>query len=125
MLLLQAYTILFSVAFAYANKVPCEKFRWYGTSIKEDKTFHRANLIVKVLFALVVSKGVVLPFILSGLIQFAVFDIALNLFIGNDWFYTGTIAKTDKILRKYLGDYAGLVKLLVVSAAVLVINFFL
>jgi hypothetical protein len=124
-MLVQLYSILFAVALAYSNKVPCEKFRWTGTSIKEDKIFHRANLIVKVLFALIISNGIVLPFILCGLWLWLVFDIALNVFIGNTWFYTGDTAKSDRLLKRYLGEYAGLVKMLVVSSAILTINFFL
>ena len=124
-MLAQLYSILFAVAFAYANKTPCEKFRWYGTSIKEDKTFHRANLIIKILVALIISHFSILPFVLSGLYQWVIFDIALNLFIGNKWFYVGETAKTDKVLRKAFGDYSGLVKILVASTAILVINFFL
>lgn len=100
----------------------------FGASIKEEKEFHKANAVVKILFcaicAIIVQRFIALPILL--LIQWIVFDIALNIFLKKDNFlYVGETAKTDKLLRKYLGDYAGLIKTLVVASVILVINFFL
>lgn len=111
----------------------------FGASRKEEKEFHKASAVVKIVWA--VSWSVYLfplnesygsfhnsnvALVLLLLIQWTVFDIALNVFLKKEnILYVGETAKTDKLLRKYLGEYAGLVKLLVVSSVILVINFFL
>ena len=122
MMLIVLYSFLFSVAFAYANKVPVMKLQ-LSASLKEEKTFHRAYFILRVLFALIISQGAVLPFIASGLAQYLVFDIAVNLFTGEPWYYVGTTATSDKLIRRWLGgDQAGLYKMVIVLLLLVVVN---
>lgn len=146
MILLQIFTVVFAIALAWSNKIAVLKMIDYGASIKEEKEFHRANAVVKILWALAWSLGhgisvqVGVYVLLLLLIQWTIFDVALNVFLKKDnILYVGETATIDKALRfgitvhiwgkkiliKGLGDYAGLVKLLVVSTAILVINFFL
>lgn len=142
MILLQIFTVIFSIALAGANKVPCQKMIGFGASLKEGKEFHRANAVVKIIWALinVVDAHTWIMFPLSLLIQWTVFDIALNAFLKKDnWLYVGETSTIDKALRlgitihiwKWkilipgLGEEAGLWKLLIVSTVILVINFFL
>jgi hypothetical protein len=107
------------------------------------------DLPVALLVCVITGYNVLLLIILFGLIMWVVFDIALGVFL-HGWegaFYLGDTAKIDKLLvsgiriKKAvyrqgvliehekrilgLGEYAGLVKLLVVSSAILTINFFL
>lgn len=127
MLFLQIFTILFSIALAWVNKIPCRKMIDFGASLSEEREFHRANAVIKIVFAAIVSKGVVLPFIAIMLIQWIVFDVALNVFLKKDnILYVGETAKTDKLLRKYLGgDVAGLWKVIIVTSLILIVNFFM
>lgn len=135
MLFLQLYTVFVAAALAYLNRVPCKKMMNYGASLNEEKEFHRANAILKLLLILVwpvimllVGRDVIeclLVFLVLHLEMWIVFDCVLGQLLLKDPFYIGNTAKTDKLLRQWFKDYAGLVKILVVSSAVLVINFFL
>jgi hypothetical protein len=128
MLLIQLFTVVVAIALAWANKIPCRKMIDYGASLNEEKEFHRANAVVKILFAAVCAYSVhsLLMFLLLLLILWLIFDIALNLFLKKDWHYTGDTAKSDKLLRRAFGEEtAGLWKMLFVSSAILIINFFL
>jgi hypothetical protein len=147
LLLIQIFTVLVAIALAWANKRPVLKMIDFGASLNEEKEFHAANAAVKILFAISLTFNSGLSCVLSCvfflnllLIQWLVFDIALNAFLKKDnWLYIGETAtidkalrfgitihlKTKKILIPGFGDLAGLIKLLVVSSILLVINFFL
>jgi hypothetical protein len=135
MILLQIYTALFAIALAYLNRVPCKKMMNYGASIREEKEWHRANAIIKLLWVLIwplilliTGNGLVqcsLVFLSLHLVLWLVFDCALGWLLLDDPFYVGNTAKTDRLLRKVFKEEAGLWKLLIVSSVILVINFFL
>lgn len=132
MLLLQCYTILFAAALAWLNKIPCRKMIDFGASIREEKEFHKANAVVKVLFVagmlldhFVDITNMIVLAVLLLLEMWVVFDCVLGKLLHNDWFYIGQTAKIDKWLNKHLGEYAGIVKPVVVGVVVLIVNFYL
>lgn len=133
MILLQLYTVIFAAALAWLNKIPCRKMADFGASIREEKEFHRANAVVKILFGGFVtiqhSKGVVdallLLFVLL-LIMWVVFDAVLGYLLHGKWYYIGNTAKTDKLLIKWLGKKnAGKMKALIVCCIILALNIYL
>jgi hypothetical protein len=124
MIALQLTTILFSLLTAWVNKIPVIKMRDFGASIREEKAFHRANLFLKGFWVLVSLYLVphVLTVPLVCLIQWVVFDIALNLMTGKEWDYVGETAKSDKWLRSI--ELSGEDKTLFSCCAILVLNIF-
>jgi hypothetical protein len=78
---------------------------------------------LKILFSIavcVVVKGVL--FIIVSLIQWLVFDIALNLMTGKKWHYIGTTAKIDKFLTNLYEDDAGKIKAAIVVVMIAGLN---
>ena len=126
MILLQILTVFFAIACAWLNKWPVVTFRYYGLSKDGEKDFHAANAVVKVLWAVVLVAFLwqtwgtkILLAIILLLIQWLVFDIALNLFTGKSWHYLGQTARLDKLVKN------GKVKAAVVLALVIALNFLL
>ena len=117
MILLQLATINFAIMLAFLNKWPIYKFRETGASKRMESEFHEANAAVKVFYAmnaLFLYKGFLggyfILFTSLMLIQWCVFDMAVNHFTDKPLFYIGNTAKLDKMQRKYLGKYAGQIK---------------
>lgn len=128
MFLLQTTTVFFAIACAWLNKWPVYKFRESGASKKMERDFHAANALVKILFTgLACQHGhdVLVIVLVTLLIQWLVFDIALNLFTGRKWFYLGQTAKLDKWLTEGFDDEAGKVKAVLVFLIIVIINLFL
>ena len=126
MILLQILTVFFAIACAWLNKWPVVTFRYHGLSKDGEKDFHAANGFVKVLWAFVIEVLLTGPywhkvqfFFLLLLIQWLVFDIALNLFTGKSWHYLGQTAWLDKLVKN------GKVKAAVVLALIIALNFLL
>jgi hypothetical protein len=128
--LIQTITILFAIYSAYLNEVPVVKMIQHGASLSEEKRFHRANAAVKIVYSLAVTLSLNLPFWdrmivfhLLLLIQWLVFDIALNLLLKKTWDYIGDTAQIDKFLNKLFpsGD-AGEVKAIVVATVIIALN---
>lgn len=127
MMLLQLYTVFFATAVAWLNAIPVDKMINYGASIREEKEFHSANAVVKILYIAImvmVSKNFIAAPLL-WLVYWVVFDVAIGILVFRNPFYIGQTAWTDRWLRRLLGNYAGLVKVLVCCSLILVINFFL
>jgi hypothetical protein len=106
--LLQAITILYSIYIAYLNEVPVQKMIYAGASISEEKRFHSANAIVKIIYSAAIALSLsgftvqaIIFFFAFGFIQWLVFDIALNLFLHKTWDYLGDTAWIDKILSTW------------------------
>jgi hypothetical protein len=128
MIALQIITVFFAIACAWLNKWPVKLMRAYwaeGSHKKQEKEFHAANAVVKVLWAALGAimfhvEGVVptsAAILIVLLIQWLVFDIALNLFTGKHAFYLGQTAWLDKTVKN------GKVKALVVLAIIIALNF--
>ena len=135
MILLQIITVFFAIACAWLNKWPVKLMRAYwaeGSHKKQEKEFHTANAVVKVLWGwpvliplffggLVWSNltDAILRWLVLLLIQWLVFDIALNLFTGKSAFYLGQTAWLDKTVKN------GKAKALVVLVIIIALNFLL
>jgi hypothetical protein len=133
MIYLQIATALFAFACAWLNKVPVEKMINHGASIHEEREFHSANAVIKMMFGVLAVAAlradsivhVAVALVLFGLIQWLVFDIALNGFVKGwgHWDYIGTTAKIDRALHKLFphGD-AGEVKAIACVLLIITIN---
>lgn len=107
----------------------------YGASIKEEKEWHKVNAIVKMLWAFIwplillvenhsiIFCGVV--FVLLLLIEWAFFDIVLSKMLHGSYWYLGKTSAIDKRFRTFFGVHEGLIKFLICSIVILLINFFL
>lgn len=129
--ILQATTILFAIAAAYLNQIPVEKMIYAGASINEGKKFHAANSMVKIIYSASVCLSFYPPgyrfgffFVILSLIQWFVFDIALNVFLSKRWDYIGRTAWIDKVLNAVFGSVAGKVKAIICIAAIITLNIF-
>lgn len=128
MITIQIATILFSIACAWLNKIPVRKMIDYGASLSEERQFHRANAAIKVLFSAICCyhfvdvTNMVLCFLTVSLIQWAVFDPALNLFVGKKWHYIGTTASIDKRLNRLFPHDAGEAKAFICLGLILLLN---
>jgi hypothetical protein len=133
--LLQAITVLYSIYLAYLNEVPVQKMIYAGASRSEEKKFHAANAVVKVIYSAAVSVSLygftakaIICFFTIGFIQWFVFDIALNLFLKKTWDYLGDTAKIDKVLTHWFPHgSAGLKKAIFCFLVIIglnVLNFF-
>jgi hypothetical protein len=129
--LIEGLTALFAVYCAYLNEVPVLKMIQHGASLSEEKKFHFANGAVKIIYSLSVTMAMGLPlferlicFFTLGLIQWLVFDIALNLFLKKTWDYIGDTAWIDKHLTRLMphGD-AGEVKAILCLLFIIALNF--
>lgn len=127
MIVLQIIAALFALALAWLNKWPVLKFRESGCTIRGEKQFHAANALVKILWAVgnMSNSNVtsVLPrlylFAVLLLVQWLVFDPALNVFTGKPWHYLGQTARLDKLVRN------GKAKAAVVLVLLIALNFVL
>jgi hypothetical protein len=132
MYLLQLFTLLFAVTFAWYSKIPVTKMINNGASLSEEKEFHNASAACRVLFVVTVSAvtaGTFWAFLfylcLLGLVQWFAFDIALNIALnlpGKPWHYIGTTARLDRLLREVYDEDAGKWKAAIVGAVLLFIN---
>lgn len=128
--LLQAITILFSIYLAYLNEVPVQKMIYAGASRSEEKRFHAANAIVKIIYAASVAiafsgftVSTLIAFFTVGFIQWFVFDIALNKFLQKTWDYLGDTAWIDKRLTKlFPNGTAGKIKAIICVIVIVFLN---
>jgi hypothetical protein len=127
---LQILSALFAFLLAFLNEVPVRKMVDFGASRKEEKRFHRANFLVKLAFAAIVSYlwggfdyTAIIALFTFGIIQWMVFDCALGHFIHQDWFYIGSTAWIDKKLNgMFMHGEAGEVKAGLCFVAIVIIN---
>lgn len=130
MLILQLLTAIFAVACAWLNKWPVIIFRSkISPGHPLEKEFHAANAAVKALWAAMLTTPDeyfhqplwhrVAFFSVLLLVEWLVFDIALNLFTGKPPFYLGSTAFLDKLVKN------GTIKAVVVLILIIVLNFLL
>lgn len=131
MILLQLLTVAFAIALAWLNKWPVRLMRWYGMPLKKSEMeFHAANAAVKVLWAVAIiissnsvklkwSNSTTLEILLLLIIQWLVFDPALNLFTGKRWDYLGQTAWLDKLVKN------GKVKAVALVVVIIALNYFM
>jgi hypothetical protein len=129
MYLLQLFTLLFAVCFAWYSKIPILKMIDYGASLSQEKEFHAASASVRILFVVAVSASVSASFFtflfniaLLGLVQWTVFDPALNIALGKKWYYIGTTSKIDRLLREVYDEDAGKWKAAICGGGIIVFN---
>lgn len=124
-ILLQVASAFFAVACAWLNRVPLRKMIDFGASLSEEKEFHRANAIVKIVFSVTVAactSKFISFFLTVSLIQWLVFDIALNLFTAKKWNYIGETSSIDKALSKVGGKQSEAIKSVLVVFVIIGIN---
>lgn len=129
MIWLQVITAFFAIACAWLNKWPVLIMRGYwqeGSHQKKEREFHAANAVVKVLWALFPFPAIWIYqshlraasiLLLLLLIQWLVFDIALNLFTGKPWYYLGQTAKLDRLVRN------GKIKAIILLLIIILLNY--
>jgi hypothetical protein len=105
MLLQELFTVAFALACAWLNTWPVYKFMESGASKKMERDFHAANAAIKVLCSATIATSgdlyvwhIAPQVLLTLLIQWLVFDLALNFFTGKKVFYIGQTAKLDRLL---------------------------
>jgi hypothetical protein len=125
-ILLQIITAIFAIALALLNKWPVIIFREFVKDNRQlEIDFHAANAAVKIMWAVMLTfrtqPTIVFTFLINVfiylLIQWLVFDIALNIFTGKKWDYLGQTAWLDKTIKN------GKVKAGVVVVAIILLNF--
>lgn len=130
MIWLEIITAFFALALAWLNSVPVRKMIYAGAKHWESSEFHQANALVKTLWAFlaVFTRWVysgrpvrwqdAVVFVLLWLIQWLVFDPVLNLWIDKKWYYLGTTARLDRMVKN------GKIKAVVVLLIIVVLNLF-
>jgi hypothetical protein len=126
-ILLQIFAFGSSLSMAYFNMIPVRKMREHGASIQEEKEYHAANFSVLGWLNIALTFSFkewewIAAVLLAALWQWMTFDICLNIFTDKSGFYVGETAKTDKLLRKHLGRYAGQIKAGVCLIVIIALN---
>lgn len=98
---------------------------------KSEKYFHTAGAIMTVIVAVIISfaaKGLVASMLMLSvclLWYWFVFDCVLGKLLHKDWFFIGSTAIMDKILRKLFDEMAGEIKACIALVAILILNFYI
>jgi hypothetical protein len=127
MYLLQLFTLLFTIAFAWYSKIPILKMINHGASLNEEREFHRFSAWVRLLFLMGASFHLtgwefLLGFAAACLLQWVAFDIAINIAIGRKWYSLGNTAWIDRTLKEAYGEDAGKWKAALCVAVVVLLN---
>jgi hypothetical protein len=132
MLQLELFTAVFAVCFAWYSKIPVLKMINNGASLAEEKEFHTASAACRVIFICAISAAtaatwftLIYNIVLLGLVQWLLFDIALNIALNDPakkWHYIGNTARLDRLLREVYDEDAGKWKAALVLAVIIMLN---